>query len=254
MAKQSNPLNTRENQGVETPMPDFLKKGSGLGNENVSSKDLVIPRLAIVQSQSPELDADNAEKFIVGAKIGQLFNTLTREAFDTVLLVDCFFRKEFTVFVKRTAGGGFRGAYPTQNEAVKFIESQEKPGELEVQETALHFCLVVDPNTLEPLAELVVPCTSTKLKVSRTWNSMIRMRSGDGGDRFSGCWSLGTQKQKNDKGTFYNFTVAPGPWVTEALYQRAKLTYEAVSTGLRDVDRTTDDGEIPETNTDAPKF
>jgi hypothetical protein len=226
---------------TSTEMPDFLKGSTGTGNENVQAADLVIPRLAIIQSQSPELDEDNAEKFIPGSKMGQMFNTLTREAMDYIFLVDCFYRKEYVVFVKRTEGGGFRGSYSTQAEANAAINESDAPDKLEVSETALHFCLVVNPDTGKAITEVVVPMTSTKLKVSRNWNSMIRMR---GGDRFAGIWKLTTRKEKNDKGTFYNFTVTPGPWVNEEIYAKAKELYEAVSSGVKDVDRT-DTGAEP---------
>lgn len=236
MAKATTQVNTPAPAGVSTEMPDFLKKqGSGLGNEGVNAADLVIPRLGIIQSTSPELDADDLSKYIPGAKLGQIFNTLTRELFDSITTVDCFFRKEFVVFVKRTAGGGFRGAHATQADAVAAVESSDKPQDMEIVETGNHFCLVVDPTNLKVLGEVVIPMTSTKLKISRTWNSMIRMR---GGDRFAGTWTLSTKKEKNDKGTYYNFAVVPGPWVNEALYNRAKETYEAVVAGVKDVDRS----------------
>ena len=242
MAKTTTQVNTPAAAGVSTDMPDFLKKnGTGLGNEGVNAEDLVIPRLGIIQSTSPELDADDLSKYIAGAKLGQIFNTLTRELFDNIRVVDCYFRKEFVVFVKRTAGGGFRGAYPMQSEAVAAVEASDKPGDMEIVETGNHFCLVVD-EALRVLGEVVVPMTSTKLKVSRTWNSMIRMR---GGDRFAGTWVLTTKKEKNEKGTYYNFAVAPGPWVNEALFNRAKETYEAVVSGAKDVDRSEPDAEAP---------
>lgn len=223
-------------------MPDFLKGSAGLGNEGVKQEDITIPRLSIIQSQSPEIDADDPSKFIEGAKMGQMFNTLTREVYDSITVADCFFRKEFAVFVKRTAGGGFRGSYATQAEAVAAVESSDKPMDMEIVETGLHFCVVVDPTTKTPLGEVVIPMTSTKLKVSRALNSMIMMQRVD---RFAGLWKFTTKKEKNDKGTFFNFAVAPAGWVSAELHAYCKGIYEAVKSGKKDVARDESPSDAP---------
>lgn len=249
MAKPTTPqpeetgLVKAEDMGVST-MPDYLRKeGPGKGNENVHTEDLVIPRLGIIQDLSPELDADNPEKYIAGAKVGQMFNSLTRELYDNVLLCNLFFRKEFTVFVKRSAGGGFRGAYPTEAEAIAAVEASDKPGDMEVVETGQHFCLILSgPVEQKVLGEVVVSCTITKLKVSRNWNSLIRLR---GGDRYAGTWNLGTVKEKNKAGQPYrNFVVSPGPWVKEEIYKLAEFTYSEILSGKKDVERTSDDVDL----------
>lgn len=249
MAKPTTPqpeetgLNTVEDMGVST-MPDYLKKdGPGKGNENVQTEDLVIPRLGIIQDLSPQLDADDAEKFIPSAKVGQLFNSLTKELYDSVLLCNLFFRKEWTVFVKRKAGGGFRGAYPTEAEAVAAVEASDSPQDMEVVETGQHFCLLLSgPVEQKVLGEVVVSCTITKLKVSRNWNSLIRLR---GGDRYAGTWNLGVVKEKNKAGQPYrNFAVTPGPWVKEEVFKLAEFTYSEILSGKKDVERTSDDVDL----------
>lgn len=246
MAKkeEKHELATVQNGGLNSPsdIPDFLKGTMGLGNEGVKQEDITIPRLGIIQSQSPEIDADDPSKFIEGAKMGQIFNTLTREVYDKITVVDTFFRKEFAVFVKRTAGGGFRGSYPTQGEAVAAVKSSDNPMDLEIIETGLHFCVVVNPETKTPLGEVVIPMTSTKLKVSRAWNSMIMMQRTA---RFAGLWTLSTKKEKNDKGTYFNFAVSPAGWVSPDLYEYAKGIYEAVSTGQKDVARDESPSDAP---------
>lgn len=249
MAKPTTPqpeetgLSIIQDMGVST-MPDYLKKeGPGNGNENVHSEDLVIPRLGIIQDLSPELDADNPEKFIPGAKVGMLFNSLTRELHESVLLCNLFYRKEYVVFVKRSAGGGFRGAYPTEAEAIAALEMSDKPQDMEVTETGQHFCLVLSgPVEQKVLGEVVVSCTITKLKVSRNWNSLIRLR---GGDRYAGTWHLGVVKEKNKAGQPYrNFVVSPGPWVKEEVFKLAEASYGEIQSGKKDVERTSDDVDL----------
>jgi hypothetical protein len=75
--------------------------------------------------------------------------------------------------------------------------------------------------------------SSTKLKVDRQINSMIRLR---GAARFSSVFYLDSTKEKNDKGTFYNIKATIGPWVTENIALAAKKMYDAIHSGDRKVD------------------
>lgn len=216
-------------------LPDYLKGAQGLGNENVGQKDLTIPRLQIVQDLSPELDADNAEKFIPGAEKGMIFNTLTRELFPNVTCINVFYRMEYNVFILRKRGGGFRGTYPSQADAILAIEASDHPEDHEIMETGVHFVLIVNADG-HPIGEAAIPMTSTKLKVSRSWNALIRGR-GENLDRFAGAWNLNTIKQKNDKGNFFNYAVAPKGWASREAYDHAKQFYQVISSGAKDLDR-----------------
>ena len=53
--------------------PEWVKNGQGRGSENVTTKDMILPRLEIVQAQSPIKD-ENSD-----AVEGMLFNTVTQE-------------------------------------------------------------------------------------------------------------------------------------------------------------------------------
>lgn len=244
--KSKNDLVKVESHNLIDAMPEWMREQStGAGNENVQQDDLIIPRLGIIQDLSPQLDADNAEKYIPEAKVGQMFNSLTKDLYNEVVLVNLYFRKEYAVFVKRAAGGGFRGAFPTEAEAISAVEMSDKPSDMEIAETGLHFCLVLDgADTQRVLGEVVVSCTVTKLKVSRNWNSLIRLR---GGDRFAGTWVLSTVKEKNKAGQPYrNFSVRPGPWVQPSVFALAKHTYTEILAGKKDVERDTDTEESTE--------
>lgn len=57
-------------------IPEHLRKYAGQGREHILPEDVVIPRLALAQGLSPQLDPDKAE-YIPGLKMGDAFNTLT---------------------------------------------------------------------------------------------------------------------------------------------------------------------------------
>lgn len=226
-------------------LPDYLRvEGQSKGNENVTAKDLTIPRLGIIQGLSPQLESDNA-KFIPGAQLGQMFNSLTNELYDTVYITDVYYRKEFGVFLKRKAGGGFRGSFPTEEEAVTAMEEMEDKANLECIETGVHFCLMLTPldpdvelgiDNMQADGEIVLFMTSTKLKISRNLNSMIRKRGNT--NRWAGVWRLDTTKETNTKGTFYNFIVSPNGWVSPQINAQCEEIYGTI--GTRKVDREID--------------
>jgi hypothetical protein len=218
---------------VAGQVPDFLAAYGAAGNESVGVEDIVIPRLGLIQSLSPEIDETDA-KYIPGAKAGDFFNSLTRELYSSpvpVVFVDR--RKEYVVFKKRSAGGGFRGSFPTEQDAKIYAATSDVPSDqLEIVETATNFGLILD-GAGAVVGEIVIPMTSTKLKVDRQINSMIRLR---GAARFASVFYLDSTKEKNDKGTFYNIRAVIGPWVSQEIALAAKRMYDAIHSGDRKVD------------------
>lgn len=233
MAKKE--MAVREQNALATTgqVPDFLQQYGAVGNESVGVEDIVIPRLGLIQSLSPEVDEDDP-KYIEGAKPGDFFNSLTRELYASpvsVVFVDR--KKDYTVFKKRSAGGGFRGAYASELEAKQAIAAGEDPADqMEIVETAQNFGMILSPEG-KIISEIVIPMTSTKLKVDRQINSMIRLR---GAARFASVFYLESTKEKNDKGTFYNIKATIGPWVSSDIAAAAKRMYDAIHAGSRSID------------------
>jgi tetratricopeptide (TPR) repeat protein len=58
---------------------------AGLGLENVTSRDLIIPRLTIIQALSPQVKSNKPE-YIAGAKVGDICDVSTGELFDPPLI------------------------------------------------------------------------------------------------------------------------------------------------------------------------
>jgi hypothetical protein len=206
--------------------PDWLTQGEGRGSENVSSQDLIIPRLEIVQATSPIKDEDE------DAKDGYIYNSVTKEMYgNRVHVLPIFFRKEFLVWAIREKGkpapaDGFKGAYQSAPEAQDAIDGFEHPEKYEVVDTPQQFCLLIrDDGKVE---EVVLSMSRTKNKVSRKWNSLIRMA---GGDRFSKVYALHGVKEENAFGKFHNFDVEPVGFPTKQLYERAEKLYEGIVGG-----------------------
>jgi len=224
--------------------PDYMGDQER-GSEKVTINDLTIPRLSMIQDLSPQRK-QNKPEYIEGAEEGMLFNTVTNELYsDFVLFVPVYFRLEWVVWKHRDAGGGFLGAFAAQDEAVDFVASHPLAGQetekgdpvLDVQDTAQHFGLLLDPNSsLEDprAAEIVISMSRSQLKPSRQFNSQIKLA---GGDRWERYYKLEAVTVEGGKGDYFNWKVQQLGFVSEAVYKQAETLYEAVKAGQRDVDR-----------------
>jgi len=222
---------------VQNTMPAFLQgMQSSRGAENVTTDDLIIPRLEIVQSLSP-CRKKSDPSYVDGAEEGMLYNNVTRELYGPeVMLMPVFYKKEWLIWKDRLKGGGFRGAFPSELEAAQFRATLDNPDDYDIQDTAQQFCLLVKADgTAE---EIVVSMAKTKLKASRKWNSLIRLA---GGDSFSRVYRLSGVNVQNANGDeYYTIDVANAGFPTEELYRRAEALYDAVSAGKAKVSEAVD--------------
>jgi hypothetical protein len=232
-------------QAVATSKADALpaymnKSGKDRGSEHVAMEDLVVPRIEIVQALSPCLKKNDAA-YIEGAEVGMLFNSVTRELYGfKVPVIPVHFKKQWLVWKDRKkGGGGFGGAYDTVQDANERIK-QEDPAEQALwapQDTAQQLVLVIKPDG--DTEEALVSMARTKLKVSKNWNSLIRL---NGFDRFSRFYILFSVDEMNANGDDYkNFAIANGGYPTELHYKKAEALYEAVASGERKIVMDTSD-------------
>lgn len=207
------------------------------GNENITTDDIIVPRLNLLQTISPELDENDA-RYIEGAKAGMFVNNLTMVLHPSpVVIIPIVYRREYVIFKERKAGGGFKGSHPTEAEALKAIAESEE-GQLECIETGVHFCFLVGANG--EISEIVFTMTSTKLKASRKLNSLVRLREKD---RFAGTYKIVSVPDENIHGKFHTIDVVNDGWATEEQYKAAEEIYKAIGEGEREVDHSEAKGE-----------
>jgi len=231
--------------GEEGQVPDHIKQGQQRGSENVGQEDLVIPRLEIVQALSPQVKQGDP-KFNEDARAGMLVNSVTGELYGKdVAVVPVVFIKQWLVWGKRKwvdskgreqkGEGGFFGAFNSPAEAEARVEQEIRdkgiaPGSIEVLDTPQHLCLLLNFKD-GTINEVMVSMPRTKAKVSRQWNSLVRMA---GGDRFSRAYQIGTALEKNKAGDdYFNYTVKQLGYVSKPVYDKAESLYSLMESGRK---------------------
>lgn len=203
---------------------DMLLDATGVGMQNVRAEDMAIPFLAIIQSGSPQRKKQDGA-YIQGADEGMVFNTVTQELFDitgqnslTTLL--CGFKKKLLHWKDRDQGGGMLGQYdiddPIQKDAERKGGRAIMPDGTYLVETAEHYLLVVYPDG--SVKRVVVAMSSTQLKKSRRWMTMInekQLRHPSTGKYFTPPpfaykYQLSTQPEANDSGDWHGWRVTEG--------------------------------------------
>lgn len=216
---------TKEVATKEDSLPSYIKQGQNRGNENVTTEDIQLPRIDVLQGLSPQI-VKKKDEYIPGAEVGMLFNTLTNELYpDGVHITPVSFVKRYLVWVdrKKDTDGGLRGVFDTENEAEIFKSEQEDEGKLEVVATAEHLVI------LDSGDEVIISLAKSKMKVSRKFNSLIRLNAGD---RFSRRYLVTSVDDKSSQGEYQNLGIANGGFPSEDVYLKAEALYLAMQGGV----------------------
>lgn len=231
----------------ETEAPEWARGGQGRGSENVGAEDMVLPRLEIVQSQSPIKDENE------DAREGMMFNSATADLYgNSVHIIPVFYQMEYLVWKDQDEGGGFFGSFLDKDAAEarvqELVSDGENPEHLQINDTPVHYCLRVkqNPDGSWGSEQIVISMPKSKAKVSRKWNATIQIA---GGDRFSRVYKVGTFKDKNKKQqAFYNYVIQPAGFAPKPLFDEAERVYEILSKGGARADHASraDDGEATE--------
>lgn len=236
------------NMGLAEQMPEWLQKGNA-GSEEVSAKDMILPRVDVLQALSPQIKKSDPN-CIEGAEQGKIFNTVTGEIYgDSITFVPVMFRKEFVVWKLRKAGGGFVAAFKTMDEANACVAGLPNPADHEAVESHQHFAMLLTEHGPE---EAVFSMTKSKLKVSRALNTLVQIA---GVDRFAKAYRVDAIEASSDKGDFWSFKVHPAGFVDKATYDRGQALYEMIKAGAADVDRSdADAADAAAANAPAPEL
>lgn len=239
-------LTIKESNELSEQIGGIMDLAAGFtGLEELDMGDFLRPQMNVLQKMSPAVGE------VEGAKAGMFYMPSTGELAEELTVICAGMQKKFVEWRPRTAGGGFVGEHPADvittlgldrdTETGKFITPQGN----ELIETFDHYCVWIKEDGSPE--KVVISCTSTQLKMSRKWHTLMAQRINVGGKIvmvpvFSQVYRLFTVDQSNNKGSWKAMDVEKlniisdkeDPYLLEA-YEWGKLLKEGQGAG---VDRT----------------
>jgi len=236
------------------------KDASGFGNLDIS-RDIAIPYINILQSGSPQINPSKAE-YVDGAKVGQFYNTVTQEVSDTIDVVPVLYQLRYVEWKPREQGGGFVEAHNadsgilSQTKRDGITNKDALPNGNYIATTAYHYVMVFGKDGT--YAQAVISMTSTQLKKSRRWNSLMLSQKIKGPSglftppTYAMIYKLSTVSESNDRGSWFGYQIEKVGTVEDAnLYNESKAFSTAASRGdveAKPVAETEVAKEAPATN------
>lgn len=201
---------------------------AGQGSENVTARDMAIPRLKLLQAISPEVQADEPEH-VEGAIPGMLMNSVTNELYSSVYVLNLHFTRKTVVWKKRALGGGMFGTFENEAEAeAALAEAGEDSKGYDVSENPTHLVLILDSEG-QPSDVALLDMPATKLKISKQWNKNIEAQQSqaEGAPRYSSVWDIGATKVKSSQGGYFNYKIDFVVDAPDSLYQAATEAFDS---------------------------
>lgn len=213
-------------QNNRSMTPSYLQQdaedygGAGLSKR---SQDFLLPFLYVAQSNSPQLNRKQEDKYIPGLEVGDIFNTATGKFWkgsEGILVLPAYYQPAEVEWVTRKAGGGYIDTYQTDDPIVKKVRIDPSdprtrltpPGPdgktRQLVETRYHF--VVDAESLQVV---VIGFTSSGLQVSRQWMTLMDQFKTRVKDRlvtlpsWSRQYLIKTVYRTNDQGDWFQMIV-----------------------------------------------
>jgi len=233
---------------------DLIMSNAGKGLENITSEDITIPRLSIIQANSPQRKKKD-EKYIENADEGDIFNTVTSQVYkEPLTVIPCAYRKTYVEWIPREKGGGFVAAYdirPSDTTTDPATRKSFLKNGNQLVDTAEHFVIIKrDDDSFE---SAVLTMTSSNLTVSRKWNTLLKMKKinvkGQMIDppSFMYEFTLSTVEATNDQGTWQKYKIEEiGQIDKKHLFIAAETLSKSVDTG-----KVKPSEHAPDTNVDS---
>lgn len=242
---KSNPKSTALAPLAPNPFAD-----AGLGAENVSAQDLIIPRLSLLHEMSRATKKNRAE-FIKGAAGGMFCVASLQKLWDGeegIYIIPITYQRRLIEWTPIEAGGGLVRMDVPESELENF--ERKNPGvyltdnDTEVVVTPEYYVLIVDDDSGEAIPA-VFSMTGKKAAVSKRWNTLImsqRQTNPANGEEVQmpfwfNTYHMTAQATSNDQGDFYIPAVAVHMPTSELdhgvqFYNRAREFYHAVKAGM----------------------
>jgi hypothetical protein len=230
-----------EEDAFELAVAQMAEEDSNKGSENVSSNDIAIPYISILQALSPQVQEGDPDQ-IPGARASMLYQNVNMITWDGKVgleFIPFAYDRHINEWVPREKGGGLAAVHDLNTPLMAQTQLNEKkiptlPSGNALVDTAQHYGLYLHPalGTWEPA---IVSMKSSALKKSRLWNSLISQQIIPGTEktapRWLYKWTIKTALEVKGDNRWFNFEIERAGMVTPDLYKKAKNLYEAYRSG-----------------------
>jgi hypothetical protein len=240
--------------GSSLSTEDFaLFEGAPTGLENVTSKDVLIPRMTILQALSPQLNKQKPE-YIKNAEVGDFCDVAMGDTFrEGFNFLPVYFAVVYLEWAPRASGKGLVANHglAIPKELEKQLSKDDKgrdvlPNGNYIVATATWFGL----NLTAGGRRTFIPLSSTAFKASRNWMTKITNEKLNLGGREISApiywrgWTISTTHESNAQGDWFGWKMEAGPTVleidpTKNLLNSAKDFYAQIRSGFVQGDFTT---------------
>jgi len=193
------------------------KQGDGLSN--VSTKDVMIPRIKLLQKMSPETDNES----LPTATAGQIFNSASQSVYDGptgIRVVPCEYIRTYVEWAPEGTGNKAPvNIHPATSNVMSLAKKSPTDNRFYldngnyVEETANHIVLILDDNN-NVESRGILTMKSSQLKKSRQWNYMMMTATMEGGGKtitppsYAIVYRLSTLQEETNGKKYYGWTVA----------------------------------------------
>lgn len=244
----------------EDLMKNFEEHGAG-GFENADMDSFAIPFLRILQPNSPQVNEDDEEVYIDGAKPGMFLNTVNSKIYGKeIVLIPVSYYREFIEW--KADRGGFVRAHGSIPDILDQCTRNERnqdilPNGNIIQDTRCHVVLIADDLEAGPV---IFPLVSTGLRHSKKWMSLMRMVqiNGKNAPMYSSLWRFWTTLNKNEDGSWYMIgdrsmhAFEKIGWVNKVQWEAALKAKELLDSGRAKADYEQGFSDEPEKDRDMP--
>ncbi len=240
-----------------TVADDYDDADYGAGKENVRAKDMVIPRLVLLQDMSPQVKRKEAQ-YIDGAMPGMFCNTALGTVHESLKIIPCYHTVQWLEWAPRASGKGLVAIHNSDDVYTSEGVEQDEDGrwlrneENLIQETQVYY--VLDVTNPDDPQKCVMGLASTAIKNAKRWNTalnseMVTTKSGAKvpAPIFHRAWDVTPNDQKNAKGSWFGWSFEAAESCFElddtlALRKMCRDFYDQAKGGLVKVDMSGGEG------------
>lgn len=236
---------------VMSSMPDYLQEAPTepiRGAENVRREDVIMPRLNVCGKQSPQFDETN-EKHIPGLKMGDYFNTITREIYGqriyTVPLFELNTRAKYRDYKESgppfcishdgKIGIGDPGGECRTCKCAQFTAGKNGKNERPECTDQLNFAVLLLPEAAVPKSLIwdvtprletisILGFKSTSFKKGQEWITMLKLRNRDW---FTTVFKLTSEAKSDGKNSWHIPVPENAGWLAERGAKLSRPMYES---------------------------